>query len=115
MRVIRNRAKQDARSGGAAQSKIECLPVHADDVMRTHMKRTTLVLDAVLYAELKRRAAAEGRTLTDVTESTLRLGLEAHGAARRARVHLPSYDLGPFLADPARRDVLPGRPPGEED
>lgn len=82
--------------------------------MRTHMKRTTLILDAALYAELKRRATAEGRTLTEVTERTLRLGLEAH-VARRARVHLPSYDLGPFLADPARRDVLPGRPPGEED
>ena len=83
--------------------------------MRTHMKRTTLILDAALYAELKRRAASEGRTLTDVTERALRLGLEAHGAARRARVALPSYDLGPFLTDPARRDVLPGRPAEEED
>jgi hypothetical protein len=79
------------------------------------MKRTTLILDSALYAELKRRAAAEGRTLTEVTERALRLGLEAHGAARRARVQLPSYDLGPFLSDPARRDVPPGRPPGEED
>ncbi len=83
--------------------------------MRTHMKRTTMILDAALYAELRRRAAAEGRTLTDLTERVLRLGLEAHGIARRSRVQLPSYDLGPFLADPSRRDVLPGRPPGEED
>ena len=83
--------------------------------MRTHMKRTTLVMAAALYAELKRRAAAEGRTLAEVTETTLRLGLEAHGATRRTRVQLPSYDLGPFLLDPARRDLLPGRPPGEED
>jgi len=79
------------------------------------MKRTTLILNSVLYTELKRRAAAEGRTFTEVTESVLRLGLEAHVPARRSRVQLPSYDLGPFLADPARRDVLPGRPPGEED
>ena len=83
--------------------------------MRTHMKRTTLVLDAALYAELKRRAATEGRTLTDVTERALRLGLEAHGAPRRARVALPSSDLGPFLTGPARRDILPGRPAEEED
>jgi hypothetical protein len=83
--------------------------------MYTHMKRTTLVLEAALYAELKRRAAAEGRTLTEVTERALRLGLETHAAARRARVQLPSYDLGPFLSDPARRDVLPGRPAEQED
>jgi hypothetical protein len=79
------------------------------------MKRTTLVLDAALYAELKRRAVAEGRTLTEVTENALRLGLQAHGSTRRVRVELPSYDLGPFLSDPARRDVLPGRPAEEED
>lgn len=83
--------------------------------MRTHMKRTTLVLDAGLYGELKRRAAAEGRTLTEVTERALRLGLEAHGAHRRSRVQLPSYDLGPFLSDPARRDELPGAPAEDED
>jgi hypothetical protein len=70
--------------------------------MLPHMKRTTLILDAALYAELKRRAAAEGRTLTDVVERALRLGLETHAAGRRARVALPSYDLGPFLADPSR-------------
>jgi hypothetical protein len=76
------------------------------------MKRTTLLLDATLYAELKRRAAGEGRTLTEVVEHALRLGLDAHAPARRPRVHLPSYDLGPFLADPAHRDARPG--PGEE-
>jgi hypothetical protein len=69
--------------------------------MLTHMKRTTLILDPALYAELRRRATAEGRTLTDVVERTLRAGLTARGPGRRARVTLPSYDLGPFLADPA--------------
>ena len=80
--------------------------------MLSHMKRTTLQLDSALSAELKRRATAEGRTLTDVVEHALRLGLESHAAARRPRVHLPSYDLGPFLADPASRDARPA--PGEE-
>ncbi|MCC6350746.1 MAG: hypothetical protein IT347_14260 [Candidatus Eisenbacteria bacterium] len=79
------------------------------------MKRTTLILDPALYAELRRRAAVEGRTLTELTERTLRLGLDAHAPSRRVRVQLPSYDLGPFLADPARRDDLPGLPPGEDD
>jgi hypothetical protein len=75
--------------------------------MLAHMKRTTLILDPALYAELKRRAAGEGRTLTDVLEHALRAGLDTPAGARRARVQLPSYDLGPFLADPAVR--TPGR------
>ena len=69
------------------------------------MKRTTLQLDDALYRELRRRAAGEGRTLTEVVERALREGLAAAPAARRPRVSLPSYDLGPFLLDPAR----PGR------
>jgi hypothetical protein len=74
------------------------------------MKRTTLQIEPWLHAELRRRAAAEGRTLTEVLEHALRAGLAAAGDPRRRRVTLPSYDLGPFLADPAR----PGRPPGPE-
>jgi hypothetical protein len=71
--------------------------------MLMHMKRTTLILDPGLYAELRRRAAAEGRTLTEVVERALRLGLQAAAAPRRARLTLPSYDLGPYLVDPADR------------
>ena len=72
--------------------------------MLSHMKRTTLVLDPALYARLKKRAADEGRTLSDVVERALRLGLEALASSRRGRVALPSYELGPFLVDPARRE-----------
>ncbi len=87
--------------------------------MLPHMKRTTLVLDPVLYARLRRRAADEGRTLTEVVDRALRLGLEAAAGTRRTRVALPSYELGPFLVDPARREsfvevlarpVRPGEP-----
>jgi hypothetical protein len=81
--------------------------------MLLHMKRTTLVLDSALYARLKKHAAGEDRTLSDVVESALRLGLEALSAGRRGRVSLPSYDLGPFLVDPARREsfgVIVSRP-----
>jgi len=69
------------------------------------MKRTTLLLDAALYAELKRRAASEGRTLTEVVEAALRTGLRA-APVRRPRRSLPSYDLGPYLEDVADRDAL---------
>ena len=74
--------------------------------MFLHMKRTTLILDTSLYAELKRRAAAEGRTLTDVVERTLRLGLAGPAGVRRLRVALPSYDLGPFLVSPGERAAV---------
>ena len=82
-------------------------------VMLMHMKRTTLQLDETLFAELRRRAAAEGRTLTEVVERTLRAGLGALREHRRVRIVLPSYDLGPFLADPARPGRLP-RPAEDE-
>jgi hypothetical protein len=75
------------------------------------MKRTTLQIDATLLAELRRQAATEGRTLTERIERALRLGLAAESGARRARVTLPSYDLGPFLVDPHDRGAWPpGRP-----
>jgi len=79
--------------------------------MLTHMKRTTLLLDPGLYAELRRRAAAESRTLTEVIEHALRRGLQAAESLRRGRVRLPSYDLGPFLVEPSQRGWRPG---GEE-
>jgi hypothetical protein len=71
--------------------------------MLSHMKRTTLILDAALYSELKRQAAAERRTLTERIERVLRAGLAAESGARRHRVALPSYDLGPYLIDPHDR------------
>jgi hypothetical protein len=76
--------------------------------MLLHMKRTTLLLDTALYAELKRRAAAEQRTLTEVVERALRAGLRTP-RGRSPRHTIPSYDLGPWLVDPARRDPQPPR------
>ncbi len=86
---------------------------HAVIVMLSHMKRTTLQLEPALYQELRRRAATEGRTLTDVVEQVLRDGLRAPGPAKRTRVSLPSYDLGPALLDAARPGRLT-RPESEE-
>ena len=82
--------------------------------MLMHMKRTTLLLDGSLHAELRKRAAAEGCTLTEVVDRALRMGLAAQAAGRRGRVRLPSYDLGPFLADPALRDTVLPAPEGDE-
>jgi len=76
------------------------------------MKRTTLLLDSGLYLELKRRAAAEGRTLAEVVEHLLRLGIQSASHGRRGRVRLPSYDLGPFLQSPSERATFPADEPG---
>ena len=78
----------------------------SDNDMFIHMKRTTLILHPTLDTELRQRAAAEGRTLTEVVERALRLGLRAIDPERRRRVALPSYDLGPFLLDPAERGAF---------
>lgn len=90
-----------------------CFATARSYVMLIHMKRTTLQLDPSLFAELRRRAAGEGRTLTELVERTLRAGLAAADSPRRRRVTLPSFDLGPFLADPARPGRLP-RPAEDE-
>jgi len=71
--------------------------------MLSHMTRTTLILADDVMRRLRRRAADERRTLTYVVERALRLGLDAMASGRRGRVRLPSFDLGPFLLDPARR------------
>jgi hypothetical protein len=85
--------------------------------MLLHMMRTTLVLDPALHARLKQQAAREGRTLSDVVERALRLGLAALSSGHRGRVTLPSYELGPYLVDPADRAsfaALVAGPPEEE-
>ena len=53
--------------------------------MLLHMKRTTLQIEPWMHTELRRRAAAEGRTLTEVLERALRAGLET-GQIGRAHV-----------------------------
>ena len=76
----------------------------------SHFASATLINNAALVTEPQPLADSEPAALS----AAVRVGLEAHAHARRARVQLPSYDLGPFLADPARRDDIPGRPPGSE-
>ncbi len=82
--------------------------------MRMHMKRTTLLLDPALWTELRRRAASEGRTLTELVEQTMRLGLASGAPVRRSRTPLPSFDLGPFLVPVADRARRAGGTPREE-
>lgn len=71
-----------------------------------HM-RTTLVIDDALFRELKRRAAEENRTLSEVTQEALRRGLARPQRPRpTGRVRLPSFSMGRPRVDLADRDQL---------
>lgn len=74
--------------------------------MILHM-RTTLVIDDALFRELKKRAAHENRTLSEITQETLRRGLTRRAPTRRPRrVKLPSFAMGKPTVDLADRNQL---------
>lgn len=60
--------------------------------------RTTVRIDDELLARLKRRARAEGVSLTELVNRTLRAGLEAKRPRRRA-VRIRTVDMGPPRID----------------
>src|SRR5262249_30210349 len=102
MRPVRGR-REVHYAGSASEAQVRRDLVR-ECHMLLHMKRTTLILDAAIYAELKRRAAREGRTLTEVVEHALRMGLGPSPPGRRGRLRIPSYDMGPFLMEPEGRE-----------
>lgn len=70
-----------------------------------HM-RTTLVIDDALFRELKKRAAEENRTLSEITQETLRRGLSRAPTRRKTRAKLPTFAMGKPAVDLAERDQL---------
>ena len=78
--------------------------------MTFHMKRTTLVLDERYFTELKKTAAAEGRTLSNLVDELIRTGLAHRGRPKaRGSRKLPSFSMGRPLVDLADRDQLAER------
>jgi len=72
--------------------------------MDWHMK-TTINIDDTVFAELKREAARQGRTMSDLVETALRLMLRSQ--PRRGRLPaLPTFRSGGTLVDIADRDAL---------
>jgi Arc/MetJ family transcription regulator len=67
--------------------------------------KTTLNIDDTVMAELKREAARQGRTMSDLVESALRLSLRAR-RTREKIASLPSFRSGGSLVDIADRDAL---------
>jgi len=72
--------------------------------MVSHMK-TTLNIDATVMAQLKREAARQGRTMSELVEMGLRMLFRA-SKKRRELPPLPTFRSGGTLVDVADRDAL---------
>jgi hypothetical protein len=67
--------------------------------------KTTLNIDDTVMAELKREAARQGRTMSDLVESALRLLLRSQRKSEKI-VALPKFRSGGTLVDIADREAL---------
>jgi Arc/MetJ family transcription regulator len=67
--------------------------------------KTTLNIDDTVMAELKREAARQGRTMSELVETALRLLLRAQ-RKRKALPPLPTFDGGEPLVDISDRNAL---------
>jgi len=67
--------------------------------------KTTLNIDDKVMADLKREAARQGRTMSELVESALRLLLRSQ-RKRQKVVGLPTFRSGGALVDIADRDAL---------
>jgi Ribbon-helix-helix protein, copG family len=72
--------------------------------MVSHMK-TTLNIDDTVMAQLKREAARQKRTMSELVETALR-GLFRSQKQRQEVPPLPTFDSGGTLVDVADRDAL---------
>jgi hypothetical protein len=70
-----------------------------------HMKTTLNIVDTVL-AELRREAASQGRTMSEMVETAVRLLLRSHRKRRAPLPPLPTFDGGAELVDIADRNAL---------
>jgi len=67
--------------------------------------KTTLNIDDTVMTELKSEAARQGRTMSDLVESALRLALRSQ-RKREKIVALPTFCSGGTLVDIANREAL---------
>lgn len=72
--------------------------------MAYHMK-TTLNIDDTVMAELRREAARQGRTMSELVETALRLLLRSP-RKREPIPELPRFHSGGAFVDVADRDAL---------
>lgn len=67
--------------------------------------KTTIVLPDPLFARLKREAASQRRTLSDLVEAAL-VGFLDRRKESKPQPPLPSFDMGRSLVDVADRNAL---------
>jgi hypothetical protein len=67
--------------------------------------KTTLNIDDTVMADLKREAARQGRTMSEMVETALRLLLQSQRKRTKIRP-LPKFHGGGELIDVADRDAL---------
>jgi Arc/MetJ family transcription regulator len=67
--------------------------------------KTTLNIDDTIMAELRREAARQGRTMSELVESALRLLLRSR-RKREKLIALPTFHSGGALVDIADRNAL---------
>lgn len=63
------------------------------------MPRTTFDLDATVLADLRRRAAGEGKSMGQVASELLAVGLHDEGAVEARPLNWTKKDMGPFKID----------------
>ena len=74
--------------------------------MAFHMK-TTLNIDDTVMDRLRREAAREGKTMSELVEAALRLLFQTSRQTRNAKLPpLPTFKGGKELVDIADRDAL---------
>jgi hypothetical protein len=66
----------------------------------------TLNIDETVFAELKREAARQGRTMSELVEVALRLMLFSRPKHRATPPDLPKFHSGGSVVDIADRDAL---------
>jgi hypothetical protein len=67
--------------------------------------KTTLNIDDAVIAQLKREAARQGRTMSELVETAVRM-LFRTTKKREELPPLPMFRTGGMLVDVAKRDVL---------
>jgi Arc/MetJ family transcription regulator len=80
------------------------LPYHHIIDMVSHMK-TTLNIDDTVMAQLKREAARQGRTMSELVETALRQLLRSQ-RKRTKLPPLPTFNSGGMRVDIADREAL---------
>src|ERR1700686_2628245 len=100
----RPRARCSVAGTDAVHQGLLILPYSRMHGMASRMK-TTLNIDDTVMAELKREAARQGRTMSELVETALRLLLRPQ-RKQKALPPLPTFNSGGMPVDIADRDAL---------